>query len=837
MGASMPKFGEYLFLCFLISPLGGRGLMIQNYLKIAWRNLLKNKVFSFINIAGLAIGLCCFILIALYVIDELSYDRFHEKADRIYRIHSDIRFGGTDLHLAVSSDPIGATLKKDYPQVEQYVRFYTSSGSKHIKKGKEYIVEENVAYADSTVFDVFTLPAVVGDTETALDNPNTVVISETAARKYFGTTDAVGKSLEVGLGNKTIYNVTAVIKDIPANSHFRFDFLFSMDNADYDFGNYLSHNFHTYLLLREGTDYKAFEKKFEEYILRYILPQAKQFMQISSMDEFKKAGNKLEYTLMPLTDIHLKSDRFPELGVNGSVQYVYIFSAVALFLLLIACINFMNLSTARSSNRAKEVGIRKVLGTERQTLIGQFIAESTLTSYLAFALALVLVFVALPYFNDISAKTFSITSLFEPKLLPFLLVLPFVVGLMAGYYPAFFLSSFRPIEVLKTKINAGFKRSNLRNLLVTFQFVTSLVLVIGTVIVYQQLSYIQTKKLGFDKDQVLIIDGTGALATNRDAFKNEVTQMAGVKSGAYAAYLPVSNSSRSDNTFSKEAVMDMKNGFNMQVWKVDYDYVPTLGMEIVKGRNFSKAFGSDSSAVIINETTAKLLGYDNPVGKKLYTSDGPSAGLNTVYEIVGVVKNFHFESLRQQVGPLCMRLGNGSWATAFKINTNNVPGLLNRIEAKWKVLAPQMPFSYRFLDESFDQMYRAEQRIGKVALTFAILTILIACLGLFGLVTYMAEQRTKEIGIRKVLGASVPGIIALLSREFLILVIISVIIASPIAYYTMNQWLTEFAYRVNISWWMFVSAGALAVVISLLTVSYQAIRAALMNPVKSLKSE
>ncbi|MCP1384127.1 ABC transporter permease [Runella salmonicolor] len=811
--------------------------MLTNYFKIAWRNLLKNKIFSFINVAGLAIGLCCFIMIALYVTDELSYDRFHEKADRIYRVHADIRFGGTDLKLAVSSDPMGATLKKDYPQVEQFVRLYTSDGSKSIKKGKEYIVENRVGYADSTLFDVFTLPAIAGDTKTALDDPNTVVISESAARKYFGTTDAVGKTLEVGVIDKTLYKVTAVIQDIPTNSHFNFDFIFSMDNVRYDFGSYLSNNFYTYILLREGTDYKVFEKKMDEVLVRYVLPQAKQYMQINSMDEFKKAGNKLEYSLMPLTDIHLRSDRYPEIGVNGSIQYVYIFSAVALFLLLIACINFMNLSTARSSNRAKEVGIRKVMGTERQTLIAQFIAESTLTSYMAFLFALLLTIILIPYFNDISAKTFSISSLFQPQLLIFLLILPFVVGILAGYYPAFFLSSFRPIEVLKGKFNAGFKRSNLRNMLVTFQFVTSLVLVIGTIIVYQQLNYIQTKKLGFDKDQVLIINGTGALTANRDAFKNEVGQMAGVKSASYAGYLPVANSSRSDNTFSKEAVMDMKNGFNMQVWNVDYDYVPTLGMEVIKGRNFSKSYGSDSSAVLINETTAKVLGYDNPIGKKIYTSTGSTAGINTAYEIVGVVKNFHYESLRQQVGPLCMRLGNNSWTAAFKINTKDVPGLVSQIEAKWKSMAPEMPFSYQFLDESFDQMYRAEQRVGKVALTFAILTILIACLGLFGLVTYMAEQRTKEIGIRKVLGASVPNIVSLLSGEFLVLVVISVLIASPIAYYAMSQWLTEFAYRIEISWWMFLTAGILAICIALLTVSFQAIRAALMNPVNSLKSE
>lgn len=361
-------------------------------------------------------------------------------------------------------------------------------------------------------------------------------------------------------------------------------------------------------------------------------------------------------------------------------------------------------------------------------------------------------------------------------------------------------------------------------------------LVIGTIIVYQQLNYIQTKKLGFDKDQVLLINETDALGTNKEAFKNEIARMVGVKSAAYAGFLPVAGSARNDNTFSKEAVMDLKNGFNMQVWNIDYDYIPTLGMEIIKGRNLSKSFGSDSSAVIINETTAKVLGYEDPTGKKVYASQG-SGNPNIVYEIVGVVKNFHYESLRQTVGPLCMRLGNNSWATAFKINIKDVSALVNQIEAKWKSMAPEMPFSYKFLDQSFDQMYRAEQRVGKVALTFAILTILIACLGLFGLVTYMAEQRTKEIGIRKVLGASVPNIVSLLSSEFLVLVVISVLIASPIAYYAMSQWLTEFAYRIEISWWMFFTAGVLAVCIALLTVSSQAIRAALMNPVNSLKSE
>ena len=807
--------------------------MLSNYLKIAWRNLLKNKTFSLINIFGLAIGFSSFILIGLYVIDELSYDEFHEKADRIYRLDVDVRFGGTDLKLATSADPVGEYMKKDYAEVAQYTRFYASDGPKFIRKGSEYIRESEVAYADSTVFDVFTLPVISGNPQTALDQPNAAVISETAARKYFGTTNAVGKTLEVGLEEKTLYNITAVMKDMPENSHFHFDVLFSMDNLNYQFGSFISNNFHTYVLLKEGTDYKAFEKKLDGMIVKYVMPQAKQFMNINSIEEFRKAGNKLEYHLMPLKDIHLRSDRAPELGVNGNIQYIYIFSAVALFVLLLACINFMNLSTARSANRAKEVGIRKVLGTPKGTLMGQFMAESTFMSYLAFAVALLITWLVMPYFNDIAAKTFTYHDLLSVKVIPILLVLPLIVGILAGYYPAFFLSSFRPIVVLKSKLNTGVQRSIFRNVLVTFQFFTSITLVIGTIVVYRQLNFIQTKNLGFSKDQVLVINGTGALRDNKQAFKNEITKLSGVQSGASSGFLPVSNSSRTDHSFSKEATISAKSGFQMQMWNVDYEYVPTLGMEMVKGRNFSKKFGTDSSGIIINETAAKVLGFDDPIGKLVYSIDDE----RSFYHIVGVVKNFHFESMRQNVGPLCMRLGVSSWAMAFKVNTTDMPGLVDKIKEKWKAIAPEMPFNYSFLDERFDEMYRAEQRVGKVAVTFAILTIVIACLGLFGLVTYMAEQRTKEVGIRKVLGASVFGIVTLLTKDFIRLIVLALLIASPIAYLLMSTWLQDFTYRINLEWWFFALAGLVTLAVALLTVSYQAIKAALMNPMKSLKSE
>ncbi|MBI1343811.1 MAG: FtsX-like permease family protein [Terrimonas sp.] len=811
--------------------------MIQNYLKVAFRNLKKNFGYSAINIIGLAIGLATCILITLYVKDELSYDRFFKNADRIYRINSDLRFGGGDLHMTQTSDMMGELLKKDYPQVEEYTRIYTSNGDKLIKKGNDFIDETHVAHVDSTFFTVFSLPAIEGDIRTALNEPNSVVLTESAALKYFGTQQVLGKQITVKEDNQEKpYKITAVIRDIPDNSHMNFNFLFSMKNVDYQWGQLTSHNFHTYLLFKPGTDYKAFEKNFDTYLDKYVLPYAQQFIEVKSMDELRKAGNYLRYSLMPLTDIHLHSDYSYEITPSGNIQYIYIFSAVALFILVLACINFMNLSTARSARRAREVGIRKVLGTERKTLIVQFLIESTLTAFIALLFSLLIAYLVLPIFNDIAAKSLSLKSLLALHLLPFLLLLPFVVGILAGSYPALFLSGFKPIVVLKGNANTGFKKSNLRNVLVVFQFATSIVLIIGTIIVYSQLQYIRNKKIGFNKDQVLIIDRAYALNKNIDAFKTEVLSLPGVTSGTISSYLPVSNSSRSDNTYSKEAVMDVKNGIDMQTWFVDDDYIKTMGMEMAEGRNFSKEYGSDSSAILITATTAKLLGYEHAVGKFIYApvNDG-----NTLVplRVIGVIKDFHFESLRQKLGPLCMRLGRSTGLVSFKVSPSNIKSLIAKVEGKWKAMAPGMPFSYRFMSDSFNDMYRSEQRAGTLAMSFSVLAILIACLGLLGLITYMAEQRNKEIGIRKVLGASVSNVVLMLSKDFLVLVIIASVIAFPVAWWAMHKWLLDFEYRVGISVWVFVIAAFTAVAIALLTVSYQAIRAAIANPVNALRTE
>jgi putative ABC transport system permease protein len=817
--------------------------MIKNYFKIAFRNLWKNKGYSAINIFGLAVGLATCLLITLYVVNELSYDRYNVKADRIYRISSDLRFGGGDLHMTQTSDMMGQLLKKDYPQVEEYTRIFANDGDKLIKKGDEFINESRVANVDSTFFEVFTLPAIEGDTKTALNDPNTVVITESTAKKYFpqdaahNAVNVLGKTVEVKNGNTTVpYKITAVIKDIPQNSHFNFDFLFSMKNVDYQWGQLTSHNFHTYLLLKPGTDAKAFEKNFNQYIVKYVLPYAQQFIKVSSIEELEKAGNKLQYSMLPLTKLHLYSDFSYELTPPGSIQYIYIFGAVALFILIIACINFMNLSTARSAKRAKEVGIRKVLGTERRTLIAQFLVESTVTALISLLIAIAIAYLVLPLFNSVAAKSLSINDLLNKNILPYIILLPVIVGVLAGSYPALFLSRFKPIVVLKGSSNSGFKKSNLRNVLVVFQFATSIMLIVGTIIVYSQLQYIQTKKLGYDKEQVLIIDRAYALNKNVEAFKNDVLAMQGVNSGTISSYLPVTNSSRSDNTYSKEAVMDTKNGIDMQTWRVDYDYIKTMGMEMVKGRNFSRSFGSDSNAIVITETTARLMGYNDPIGKMIYA---PLDGSNSLapLQIIGVIKDFYFESLRQKLGPLCMRLGSSTGLVSFKINAASAKTLVSQIASKWKAMAPGMPFSYRFMSDSFDDMYRSEQRAGTLALVFAVLAIVIACLGLFGLATYMAEQRNKEIGIRKVLGASVTNVVTMLSKEFVLLVIIASILAFPLAWWAMNKWLEDFAYRINISIWAFVGAGVAALLIALLTVSFQAIKAAIANPVKSLRTE
>ena len=815
--------------------------MLRNYLKIAWRNLRKQRGLTFINIFGLAMGLACCLLIMLYVADELSYDRYNTKADRIYRLNSDIKFGGNDVQMAVTPDPLGPTLKQNYPQVEQFVRLH-ERGTWLIKRAgsTSNLREDNIIFADSTLFDVFTLPLVAGNPRTALTQPNTVVISESAAKRHFGVQNPMGQTLVVY--NKQAYRVTGVMRDMPTNAHFHANFFFPMLNDDYQWGQWLSSNHHTYIVLKPGrsgelVDASAFARNFDAVVDKYVGPQA--FAALgTTMSQFRKAGNRFKFGMIPLTDIHLYSKQTVELAPNGDIQYVYIFSAVALFILLIAGINFMNLATARSMGRAKEVGVRKVLGSERGQLIGQFMAESVLMTILAMGLALLLVAILLPLFNDVAAKKLSLLHFVSPYWLLLIILLPVVVGLLAGSYPAFFLSSFRPISVLKggTTADNGRRGVGLRSGLVVFQFMMSVVLIVGTLVVYRQITYIQTKNLGFRREQVLAVNGVDALGKGAETFRQEVLRLPGVVSGSISGYLPTP-SNRSNTTFFPEGQIEQTKAVIMQNWGVDHDYVKTLGMQITQGRDFARSFGSDSSAIIMNEAAAKLLGGNGIIGRRIVKFADSQLKTVKTYTVIGIVRNFHYESLRDNIGALSLELDANSGGATFRLSGANMPALVGQIEARWKQVAPGQPFGYAFLEDSFDQMYRAEQRIGTIALTFACLAILIACLGLFGLTAFTAEQRTKEIGVRKVLGASVGSIVALLSKDFLKLVLIAIVIASPIAWYVMNRWLQDFAYKITIEWWVFALAGLLAVGIALLTVSFQSVKAALMNPVKSLRSE
>ena len=807
--------------------------MLRNYLKTALRNLWKNKGFSAINIIGLAIGLATCLLILIYVMDELGYDRYNVNADRIYRLDGEIKFGGNHFILAVAPAPTGPAMLRDFPEVEKEVRF-RGYGGITVKKGGQNIREDAVIHADSTLFDVFTLPVLAGNPHTALMQPRTVVITEKIAKKYFNETQVVGKNLII---NDSIpYKVTAVIRDLPAQSHFHFDFYISLaESNEAKNDEWLSNNFNTYVLLRKGTDPHKLEAKFHGMIVKYIGPMLQSAVK-TSLDDFFKSGSYVGFSLTPLTSIHLHSNKTAELEANGNIQYVYIFSAIALFILLIACVNFMNLSTARSSNRAKEIGVRKVLGSLRVNLITQFMIESVLISFISMLLALGLAWTLLPVFNDLAAKQMSIGLFSRPWLAPAILALVLVVGTLAGSYPAFFLSAFQPIAVLKGSVAAGFKRSLLRNSLVVFQFGISIFLIVGTAVIYRQLGYIRNRSLGFNREQVLIVQNTYALGERIRAYKDDMLKLPGVEGATMTGFLPTSDY-RNDNAFFFTPDIDPKKAISMQNWNVDENYLPVLGMKLAAGRNFSKEFQTDSSGVVINEAAVRLMGVGDPVGRRLYNLDDLKTKHVTEYHIVGVVKDFNFNSLRQVVTPMGLFLKEERGKIALRIHTTDLKRVVAQVGQAWNKMVPGQQFSYVFMDDEFNSIYKSEQRMGGISLSFSLLAIFIACLGLFGLAAYAAEQRTREIGIRKVLGATVGGIVQLLSKDFLKLVLVSAVITFPLAWWAMSHWLQDFAYRITIGWDVFALAAVLAVGIALVTVSFQAVRAALANPVRSLRSD
>jgi len=807
--------------------------MIKTYLKTAFRSLVKNKGFTFINVLGLALGLAACLLIVFYVFDELSYDRFNTKADRIFRVNNEVKFGGNTNSYACSPAPTAAALKADFPEIEQVVRFREKGGN-NVKKGNQSIHEDKMIYADNSIFDVFTLPIVSGSKSNALTAPNTVAINEKTALKYFNTTNAVGRTLT--FNGSELYKVTAVIKDIPKQSHFNYDFFIAMPGlAESKEDAWFSEDYNTYILLKPGADANKLSGKLTDFFRRHAGPQLASVLHLT-FDKFEQSGNYIKLYLFPLKKIHLESNIGSELGANGNIQYIYIFSLVAIFILLIACVNFMNLSTARSSNRAREVGVRKVLGSPRKYLIAQFLTESILITLVATIVAVLTAWALLPLFNQMAGKELEITGQILRWLLPVLLFIVIVIGCLAGSYPALYLSAFQPIKVLKGTIAAGFKGGMLRSFLVVFQFAISIFLIIGTLVIYNQLKFIQSKDLGYSRDHILVVNNVWALGNGAKTFKEEIKRLSGVESATISGALPTGGT-RNSTSFFKDQVLDQKRAVTSQEWTVDEDYIKTLEIKMLSGRNFSVDMRTDTAGLIINEAAAKLLNFKDPLNQTLYTPADNMVTKMAQFHIIGVMKDFNFKSLRDNVTPLVFLYGQDRGALSIRLKSNNLPLLISQVEAKYKALALGQQFNYSFMDNDFDALYRSEQRMGQIFITFTSLAIIIACLGLFGLAAYAAEQRTKEIGIRKVLGASVSTIVGMLSKDFILLVFISIAIATPLAWWAMHNWLQGFAYRQNIQWWVVALAGTGAIAIAFVTIRFQSVKAALTNLVKSLKSE
>jgi len=806
--------------------------MIRNYFKIAFRNLWKNKGFSAINIIGLAIGITTCLIILLFVYNELSYDRFNAKADSIVRVTFQGSVAGNKFNEASVMPPVAQTMKADFPEVLDATRI-RDYGKPHLICGDKSFKEDAFAFVDPNFFEVFTLPLVEGDAKTALSAPNTVVITKALARKYFGNDDPVGKVISFKEGDKAAYKVTGVINKVPLNSHFHFELFASMTSwPESKEPTWMSSNFYTYLVLKNGHDYKSLEAKLPGMVDKYIGPQMLQAMHIS-LPDFRKKGNNLSFHLQRLTDIHFNVDFANDLSPAGDVRYVYIFGAIALFMLLIACINFMNLSTAGASKRSREVGIRKVLGSLKRDLVRQFLLESIVITAFAFLLAIVFVYLALPVFNNLAGQNLTLQFADHPFLLPGLILFLLVTGILAGSYPAFYLSSFKAVTVLKGKFISGKRSVGLRSGLVVFQFFISITLIVITTMVYKQLSYIQHKKLGYNKEQVMIIP-TWMLGKNAAVFSDQLSNDPRVLSVTHSGFLPAGPSD--NNNFFVYPGENPDQMVKTLRYDVDENYLPTLGMQLLSGRNFSKEFASDSTGVILNEKAAEVFGWGaEAIGHTISNSN--KRGKIMTYHVIGIVKDFHFRSLHEVISPLVMTLSPNTGMMIVKLKTTDVAGLIAILKTRWDGLGAEEPFTYSFLDDRFNNTYQSEQKIGMILGIFAGLTIFVACLGLFGLAMFTAEQRTKEIGIRKVLGASVAGIVNLLSIDFLKLVLVAVVLATPVAWWAMNKWLMDFAYRIDISWWMFALAAVTALLIALFTVSFHAVKAAIANPIKSLRTE
>lgn len=800
--------------------------MLKNYLTIALRNIGRHKGYTFLNVAGLAVGIASCIIIFFFIRNELSYDTYHQDADRIYRVAIDIKSKADNRVFAQTSAPLVTALKKDFPQVEQAVQLWRWN-SLLVKYGEEKsFYEDNFFLTTPQIFDVFTIPLIKGDSKTALSRPLTVIIAEETAQRYFDQQDPIGKMLTI---NKKEYEVTGVMANLPYNSHLKLNILTSVATLEKEewyqevASNWFSTMFYTYIKVKENIDLAQFKKQIATAADSYVGKQLKEW------------GSAYVYFLQPVKDVHLHSSLSGEAEVPGSAINVYILSVVAILILLIASLNYINLTTAQAANRAKEVGVRKVVGASRGPLIFQFISESLLLTTAGLLLAIGIVYMVHPFFESLSGLTINFNQMINLSFMASLIGITLLIGIISAAYPALFLSSFRPVSVLKGKLSMGAKGATLRRVLVVCQFTISLMLMVGTIMVYRQLNFMKDQNLGFSKEQVVVLPVRGGLSIseNYEEIKNEFERHAAITDAAVSASVP----GKGVDNFAVSLIGETDDrGQSMYYLFVDFDFLQLYNIGTVAGRAFDKNRATDAEkAFMINEKAVKAFGWSSPeeaIGKKLDTGFGRDG------EIIGVYKDFHYRSLQAPVEPLIMAVNKERLNhISLKVQTKDLASTMTFVENKWQALFPSHPFEYFFLDEEFDKQYASDEKIGRTFLVFTSIAICVACLGLFGLATFTAEQRTKEIGVRKVLGASVPNIVLLLSRDFTKLVIVAFLIATPVSYLMIIKWLENFASRIDIGWGTFIIAGTAVLLIALLTVSYQSIKAALANPVKSLRNE
>jgi putative ABC transport system permease protein len=786
--------------------------MFKNLIKTAFRHILKHFGYSILNILGLTLGVTSALFLIIYVSDEVSYDRYHEKADRIYRVSTTITEPDDQFTWNVAQIPFGPQVVQDYPEVQSFVRFINMPRALYKFEDKEFN-EENFYYSDSTLFNIFTYKVLKGEVKSALLEPKKIILTEKIANKYFGKSDPIGKTLTTGTDT---YEVTGVIQDVPTNSHFRFDALAARNNLPKQLGSWGNFGVFTYLLFPENFDVKAFETKMQGMFTPYMKPI------------FGPLNIKIKYILEPITRIHLYSTNAGEPEPTGSITYVYIFAIVALFLVLIAAMNYMNLATARSTRRAREVGLRKVVGSRRGPLVLQFLSESVVFTIISLIISIIILVILLPKFNLLAGKSFNLHVIYSPVVLLSLLGVIIIVGIFGGSYPAFFLSRFSPVTVLKGEITQGSAGSLFRKILVVIQFTVSVIMIICTLVVFKQLNYLKTMDQGFDQKNVVGLQLNGSMVQKYPVLKQVLSENQNIK------YVTSTNTSVGEGSakviFQVETDQGMSNrGINFAV--VDHDFTEALGIKILKGRGFQQDMPSDTlTGVVVNETFVKRMNWAEPVGKKVTLGNFING------RVIGVMQDYHQTGMYNNIESLLLIYRPLNNVIYIKLKDIETSKTLSFIETKWKEIFPHEPFVYTFLSERFNRQFQADEKRGLIFTIFTILAILIACLGLFGLVSYMVEQRTKEIGIRKVFGANESIILRLISRDFLILVTIGIIIAVPIAYYFMNHWLQNYVYRTNIGVLLLVLSALLTILITFITISYKAYKASLMNPANSLRS-